>query len=207
MAVFGKRFEYGDKQLARIIALICTSIKRAGKVATLPLMFPILKKLDFREETKRAARQQKANQKDLTAYIASVVAEHKEKLDPDNINDYVDVYLNELQPGGSLEHIGDTSMVKTILQLFAAALDTTASTTLWALVHSIKDPDIQNRIYREIDEVVGRNRPPRLSDRLPYIEAFLQEVNRVATLAPLGKIDFPSLLADQPFKTKSKIVI
>ncbi|XP_072022819.1 cytochrome P450 2U1-like, partial [Amphiura filiformis] len=47
---------------------------------------------------------------------------------------------------------------------------------------------IQHRIHQEIDLVVGRNRLPRLADKteLAFTSATLLEVQRLASIAPLG---------------------
>ncbi|XP_072037095.1 cytochrome P450 2U1-like [Amphiura filiformis] len=49
-------------------------------------------------------------------------------------------------------------------------------------------PEIQDRIQRELDSVVGRNRLPRLADKteLPFACATLLEIQRAGSIAPLG---------------------
>ncbi|KAG9083585.1 hypothetical protein FS749_005916 [Ceratobasidium sp. UAMH 11750] len=49
-------------------------------------------------------------------------------------------------------------------------------------------PETAKIVQAEIDSVVGRARIPELSDReaLPFLEAVLQEVMRLCTVAPLG---------------------
>ena len=54
----------------------------------------------------------------------------------------------------------------------------------------MKYPDIQQKIQQEIDSVVGRDRFPKLSDapQLPYTEAVLLEIQRIASVVQLGII-------------------
>lgn len=51
-------------------------------------------------------------------------------------------------------------------------------------------PDVQRRAQKELDEVVGRDRLPSISDktsgRLQYIEAVVKETLRWNSVAPLG---------------------
>ena len=61
----------------------------------------------------------------------------------------------------------------------------------------MKYPDIQNRVQREIDEVAGRNRLPRTSDKMSYVEATLMEVQRIASIVPLGKVYMINMKADK----------
>ena len=51
-----------------------------------------------------------------------------------------------------------------------------------------KHPEIQEKVAKEVDRVVGRDRPPSLGDRgkLVYSEAVLYEVLRFSSVAPLG---------------------
>lgn len=50
-------------------------------------------------------------------------------------------------------------------------------------------PDIMRKAQRDIDEVVGRERPPTFDDmpRLPYIRAIVKETLRWRPIAPLGE--------------------
>ena len=48
--------------------------------------------------------------------------------------------------------------------------------------------EVQERVQRELDDVVGRGVIPAPSDKypLPYLEATLQEVHRFGSIVPLG---------------------
>jgi cytochrome P450 len=50
-------------------------------------------------------------------------------------------------------------------------------------------PDVQRKAREELYKVVGRSRIPNFNDRerLPYIEALLNEVLRWNPVAPLGE--------------------
>lgn len=54
----------------------------------------------------------------------------------------------------------------------------------------VKYPEVQAHVHTELDEVVRRNRLPKLSDKpdcltLPYTEAVLSEIHRIVSLAPV----------------------
>merc|ERR550534_3029559 len=53
-------------------------------------------------------------------------------------------------------------------------------------MYLIKHPEIQEKIHKEIDEVLGRDREPRVSTQLPYVSAVIQETYRIKTMVPLG---------------------
>ena len=62
--------------------------------------------------------------------------------------------------------------------------ETTAGFLEYTVLYLIAHPEIQAKVFEEINRVVG-NRAPRLDDRegLPYTQAYLQEVAR---FCPMG---------------------
>ena len=77
-------------------------------------------------------------------------------------------------------HIVEEQLRSTINDLFAAGILSTSSSIRWALLFLLHNPDIQTKLQKEIDHVVGEGRFPFLDDRksLHYMEAFLAEVLR-----------------------------
>ena len=75
-----------------------------------------------------------------------------------------------------------------ILDLILAGSDTTSTSLEWALLYMIHYPDVQAKMREEIDAVIGTGRLPELADRpsMPYTEAVMQEVLRMACVAPFG---------------------
>lgn len=74
------------------------------------------------------------------------------------------------------------------LDLFQAGTETTSNTLSFGLIYMVHNIDVQTKARNELDRVIGRNRLPTLNDRpdLPYIDAILCEVQRMANVAPLG---------------------
>ncbi|XP_022240359.1 cytochrome P450 2U1-like isoform X2 [Limulus polyphemus] len=69
-----------------------------------------------------------------------------------------------------------------------AGTDTVSNTLYWGMKLMILHPEIQDRIYREIEEVVGKERLPSNAHRnnMPYTEATLMELQRFANIVPLS---------------------
>ncbi|NWW64438.1 CP1A5 protein, partial [Ifrita kowaldi] len=64
--------------------------------------------------------------------------------------------------------------------------DTVTTALSWSLMYLVTYPSIQRRIQEELDQTIGRERRPRLSDRgtLPYTEAFILEMFRHSSFVP-----------------------
>ena len=75
-----------------------------------------------------------------------------------------------------------------ILDIFLAGLDTTLKALINSFALLLKYPECKIKVSDEIDRVIGRARPPSLDDRqhMPYTKAFLMEVHRYVTEAPLA---------------------
>ncbi|KAI0260135.1 cytochrome P450 [Gloeopeniophorella convolvens] len=73
-------------------------------------------------------------------------------------------------------------------EMFAAGGETTSATLLWWLLTMIAHPDVQARAHAELDEVVGRARPPTFADlpSLPYVRAIVKETLRWRLVMPFG---------------------
>ncbi|XP_072030709.1 cytochrome P450 2U1-like [Amphiura filiformis] len=86
----------------------------------------------------------------------------------------------------SVASLSEENLIHTVMQLFVAGSETTVTTLRWCFLHMIAYPDIQSRVQDEIDSVVGRNSLPRVSDKLPFTKATIMEVQRIASIVPMG---------------------
>ncbi|CAG0879149.1 unnamed protein product [Darwinula stevensoni] len=71
---------------------------------------------------------------------------------------------------------------------FARRCETTTNTIRWCVLFLLCHPEIQEKLQAEVDSVVGPDRLPSLDDRdrMPYMQAFIMEVQRLANLLPFG---------------------
>lgn len=106
--------------------------------------------------------------------------------------DLIDVYLQKfrddnIQPGKQWD-LEFFNLVRVISDLFIAGGETTYTTLRWAFLFIVMHPEIQKKLQKELDEKIGRNRLPTLDDRgkLPYLEAFIFETQRISNIVPLG---------------------
>ncbi|KAH9066037.1 cytochrome P450 [Lactarius deliciosus] len=72
--------------------------------------------------------------------------------------------------------------------MLAAGGETTSTSLQWWILAMLAYPNVQARAHAELDEVVGRGRPPSFADIpfLPYIRAMVKETLRWSPIAPFG---------------------
>lgn len=89
---------------------------------------------------------------------------------------------------------GIENLRNTLLDLFLGGSETTSSTLTWASLYMVRYPHIQKKVQEELDQVVGRNRPPSIKDKpnLPYTEVSVYQCLQ-------GRIPFiPGCVAGDP---------
>lgn len=94
-----------------------------------------------------------------------------------------------MQSGTAPEALKDPeTLVASIMDLFSAGSDTTATTIGWVLQALAKYPKIQERLRSEILRVVGSKGIPEPSDlaKMPYLHAVVFEAMRFRSLVPIG---------------------
>ncbi|KAK3601389.1 hypothetical protein CHS0354_037705 [Potamilus streckersoni] len=119
---------------------------------------------------------------------------HVESHDPENLRDFTDFLIQARKAAEDeddesvLDSLTDDHLIQSLSDIFFAGVDTTRATLRWVFLYLAACPDLQEKIQKEVDGIVGRDRLPRLYDRpnLPYTEAFLYEVMRLSTAAPIG---------------------
>lgn len=85
------------------------------------------------------------------------------------------------------ELVTDDDVKGIILDIFAAAIDTTSAVLINAFGLLLTHSNVARRIQNEIDEVIGSDRKPRSSDKesMPYTMANVYEVLRYTSSAAL----------------------
>lgn len=86
------------------------------------------------------------------------------------------------------EDLTDDHVIMTINDAFIAGSEGPSSNFIWIIYFLVKFPDMQARIQKELDEVLGNYRAPKWCDRqiFPYLEAFINECMRIASVMPLA---------------------
>ncbi|XP_072051373.1 cytochrome P450 2J4-like [Amphiura filiformis] len=190
--VFGQRFEYTDSTFRSLLHSLDEVLKLSGS-GGLQAFFPLAK---YFQPTIYTCLKQ--NIKNVKGFVDKAIEEHQQEFNAENDpNDYIDVYLKEIQMAKKMNvksFIDLHNLAAVIVDLFGAGTDTTSTTLRWATLYMMAYPVIQERVQKELDSVIGRNRLPRLADKteLPFTCATLLEIQRIGSIAPLGVIHYSS---------------
>ena len=80
------------------------------------------------------------------------------------------------------------NLLQTTVELFMAGSETTTTAIAWTLLYFLHYPEVQDKCYKEICDVIGTGRLPNIRDKadMTYLEATTMEVLRAADIAPLA---------------------
>ncbi|XP_033749031.1 cytochrome P450 1A1-like [Pecten maximus] len=130
----------------------------------------------------------------LLQFVNEELEAHKRDFDEGNIRDFTDCLIlarKEAEKEDDPEVLSQLTNVhirQTISDIFLGGLDTSRFTIQWVILYMADNQHVQRKVQEELDRVVGRDRLPEVDDRpyLPYTEATLYEVMRIASVVPLG---------------------
>ncbi|XP_053672998.1 methyl farnesoate epoxidase-like [Anopheles nili] len=105
---------------------------------------------------------------------------------PDRRDSLISCFLVEMSRAEHHGSFTDSQLVSLCLDLFQASIETISSVLGFAFQYMLHHPDVMSRVQQELDGVIGPDRLPTANDRarLPYTEAVILEVERIATIVP-----------------------
>ncbi|XP_063757958.1 cytochrome P450 2K1-like [Eleginops maclovinus] len=184
--VYGSRFEYDDTEFTSLVEGALRSVRLVGSPSIqLFNLFPWIGKwiADRKELHTIIADSKKQNQK--------LFGRLKETFNPQMCRGIVGAFLlrkQNLEESGITESpFHDKNLTQTVLNLFTAGTDTTATTLRWGLLFMAKYPKIQEQVQEELSEVIG-GRQVQVEDRqnLHFTDAVVHEIQRMANITPIA---------------------
>ena len=121
------------------------------------------------------------------------VKEHMETFSSDNIRDVTDAFiaaeLDENEIGNSdSTYFSKLRLLSTLVDLQGAGFDTTNKTLQWLIMYMASYPEVQTRVQKEIDGVIGSENDVTYKShpQLVYTEATIHEVMRITAMIPFA---------------------
>uniref|UniRef100_T1IK16 Cytochrome P450 n=1 Tax=Strigamia maritima TaxID=126957 RepID=T1IK16_STRMM len=179
--MFGKRMDYEDNNFQQLI-LLAREYLDSIKINKVSLYVPQFLLQLFGNKT--------VLYRGTLLYRKIFEEVKKFKFDATNNEEsFIDVWKNKAaKPNANSEIFNEKKLVQILAELFIAGSGSTSTTLEWALLYLIKHPQVQKKVQMEIDDVIGRDRDPSMSDQklMPYTESTILEVTRIVTIAPLA---------------------
>ncbi|GBO00286.1 Cytochrome P450 2U1 [Araneus ventricosus] len=119
------------------------------------------------------------------------IEEHKKTLDKRNIRDLIDSYLVEMevrQRNDANTTFEDEMLMGCVADIFGAGSETVRVSIGWLMYTMAAFPDVQEKIQKEILEILGPGRKPDYQDQksMPFTQAVILETLRWRTILPLN---------------------
>ncbi|KAK2655921.1 hypothetical protein Ddye_008973 [Dipteronia dyeriana] len=180
--VFGKKYldkEFDERGFKALI-------QEGMALAAIPNMgdyIPQIASLDLQGLTKKM----KAVSKVFDGFFEKIIDEHVQSKDDNRTKDFVDVMLDFMGSEETEYRIDREHIKAIILDMLAAAMDTSATAVEWALSELIKHPRVMKKVQQELQNVVGLDRMVEESDldSLEYLYMVIKESLRLHPVAPL----------------------
>ncbi|NXS71844.1 CP1A5 protein, partial [Pandion haliaetus] len=181
---FGKRYDHNDQELLNIVN-VSYQFSNAAAAGNPADFIPVLRYLP-----NRTMSLFKDFNKRFLHFLQKIVQEHYKTYDKNNIRDITDSLIEQClekkAEANTATQIPKEKVVNLVNDLFGAGFDTVATGLSWSLLYLVTYPNVQKKIQEELDQIIGQERRPRLSDQgtLPYTEAFILEMFRHSSFLP-----------------------
>ncbi|KAI5693419.1 hypothetical protein M8J75_015770 [Diaphorina citri] len=183
--LIGKKFSYTDRTYTQFLH----SCEELGVLAgsSVTDSFPVLKKLV------RKYRNIDENVFDFIREVRGMMKKSIEETKP-NLSEHstedsgylVEYYLNEMKHNAT-NTMSENDLTIIGLDFIAATVNSVNSILEFCFMYLILNPWVQDKLHKEIDEVLGTRKIHLGTDkhRLHYLQAVINEVIRINTIAPM----------------------
>ncbi|XP_038177477.1 cytochrome P450 1A2-like isoform X2 [Arvicola amphibius] len=178
---FGKNFPRKSEEMLSIVKSSDEFVENVSSGNAVDF-FPILRYLP----NPGLKRFKNFNDK-FVLFLQKTVQEHYQDFNKNSIQDITGALFKHTENSkDNGVQIPYEKIVNIVNDLFGAGFETVTTAISWSLLLLVTQPNVQRKIHKELDTVIGRDRQPRLSDRpqLPYLEAFILETFRYTSFLP-----------------------
>ncbi|XP_013073177.2 cytochrome P450 2J2-like [Biomphalaria glabrata] len=178
----GKRYEYTHPTFQKLIKEIERYFISNKQEATITC-FPFLKYLSGHTNMTK-------NMDYILKILREFIVKSKDKDPEDN---FIASYVSEKDSrivNGEATTMDEINLLRSVLDLFVAGTETTSTTICWFVLYMLNYPQVQKKIFDEINTQIGSGRVPSIQDRpkLVYLNAAIKETQRFASIVPQSVI-------------------
>ncbi|KAK7906668.1 hypothetical protein WMY93_015280 [Mugilogobius chulae] len=182
--VYGSRFDYDDPEFTTLVSHALQNMHLTSTPSIqIYNLYPWLGRLVPNRNKIYKFREKMSNQN------LKFFKRLRETLNPQMCRGFVDAFLlrQSKESGVPDTPFHEENLVQTVMQLFSAGTDSTATTLRWTLLLMAKYPHIQDQVREEITRVIGA-RQVKLEDRkyLSFTDAVIHETQRLINVIPLA---------------------
>ena len=140
----------------------CYPLRGQGTMGAIATMFPFPEMIRWPIFSRLVGPDMEKNLEcfnGMKLLIEEYIEEHKTSLDDDNIRDFVEVYLLEIEKhqndkeSSFYRERGHFMLINVLIDLFIAGMETTSSSVLWTFLLLLHHPEAKRKLLEEIDEV------------------------------------------------------
>ncbi|KAK0061482.1 cytochrome P450 2J1 [Biomphalaria pfeifferi] len=176
--LIGKRYEYNDPTFQRLIMEI-ENFFSCNKQEAIIIFFPFLKYLPGHQKIVQTMNS-------IMEILKQFLVLSKDKDPEDN---FIASYVSEKDSrivSGEATTMDEINLLRSVFDLFLAGTETTSTTICWFVLYMLNYPQIQKKVFDEINTHIGSGRVPGIQDRpkLVYLNAAIKETQRLASIVP-----------------------
>ncbi|GMS93600.1 hypothetical protein PENTCL1PPCAC_15775 [Pristionchus entomophagus] len=190
--IFGDNVDFDSEMVTKFRQLQQSGLPLMGGPFMMFIEYvPALRKLDFLFGS--PIKRLQAIMDETNTMLKEAIETTKKSFNPsaDLPRCYVEAFLREMkkneEAGKPAGNFHPQQMQMSAATLWGAGVETTVSTLRLCCLELVNHPDVQLKLQKEIDDVIGERRI-RLDDQkvLPYTCAFLQEIYRIGHVLPIN---------------------
>ncbi|KAI4875130.1 hypothetical protein NFI96_000857 [Prochilodus magdalenae] len=181
---FGKRYGHDDMEFRTLLGRVDKFSEIVGAGSLVDVM-PWLQL--FPNPVRSIFQTFKNLNKEFFSFVKDKVKEHRKTYDPQHTRDMSDAFIGAVDHADEETGFTEAHAESIVADLIGAGIDTVSTSLHWILLLLVKYPDMQSKLQRQIDKVVGRDRLPSMEDKtsLTYLDAFIYEAMRYTSFVPM----------------------
>ena len=156
----GERFDLDDPRLYEAVEKVTRLVSGGTPVSPIAGLLPHRSMLKW-PGLRKIAKIDLAldTMENVLKIIEPYYEPHRRSLDPENPRDLMDLFIMEINKAEADPTSpfhgkrGYSTIVNTMIDLFIAGMDTTASSLCWTILFLLHHPEVQKQIHKELDEV------------------------------------------------------